>query len=88
VLQLSPDAAVPYISRFIDPYNPTVVIVQLHYGVNLRMQSSCRPLLFIRENVLKSLNNVKFYHGLGSSDFGYFKGNPKATIKLIFGFDY
>lgn len=68
--------AVPYISRFIDPYNPTIVIVQLYYGVNLRMQSSCRSLLFRRENVLQSCNNVKFFHGLGSYDFWILQRKP------------
>lgn len=82
---MSPDATVPYISRFIDPYNPTIVIVQLHYGINVRMQSSCRVLLFKRQNVLNSFTRVKFYHGLGSYDYGYFKGNLKPTHKVTFG---
>lgn len=85
---MAADATVQYLSRFLDPFNQTIVIVQVHVAINLRMKSSCRAILFKRENVLQSFNNSSFYHGFGSYDYGYFNGIPKPAHQVILCFHY
>lgn len=71
-LQLSQDAAISLIGRYIDPYHASIVIVQCHFGIEFTMKSSVRAVLVNREAALRLLSGVKFYPGLGVYDHGYF----------------
>ncbi|KAL5232595.1 hypothetical protein ACI65C_013111 [Semiaphis heraclei] len=69
-MQLPQDAALTLVSRYIDPYHASIVIVQCHFGVEFAMKSSVRAVLVSREAARRALKGVKFFNGLGVYDHG------------------
>jgi len=70
-LQLSQDATLNLIGRYLDPHHASIVIVQCHFGVEFTMKSSVRAVLVSLEAAQRTLSGVRFYPGMGVYDHGY-----------------
>jgi len=84
-LQLPQDAAVGLISRFLDPYHTSIVVVQCHFGVEFTMKSSVKAVLVNRDAAQWLLSGVRFYPGYGAYDHGYFNAESvRPSHQVIF----
>jgi hypothetical protein len=83
------DSLNPWLGRYVDINHKSIVVVQIHVAVTLRLKSRVRGLMTSRTEVLKSCSQARFYPGLGCYDFGYFKYEDiKAEHKVIVFFKY
>jgi len=84
-LQLPQEAAFQYMNKFIDQLHSSVVIAQCHFGIVFSMKSAVSAVCMRRAEVQRVCKAVKFYHGLGNYDVGYFTAERVYNAhKVIF----
>ncbi|XP_025192674.1 uncharacterized protein LOC112592735, partial [Melanaphis sacchari] len=73
------------ISRVVHPYHRSMMICQCHLGTEFTLKSNVRTVLANREAALRTMEGVKFFHGFGVYDHGYFtaRGVKQPHQKLL-----
>lgn len=78
-----------FIDRYVDNDHASIVVMQVHMGINVHLTSKVRGILCNRDNALKLFKGVKFYPGFINYDNGYFKANGlqhNYTVSIFFLF--
>lgn len=73
----------PYVARFIDPFHPSITIVQCHFGINVVMKSSVKAVMVDRKAVQQVFKGVKVFPGMGTYDYGYFKADSVRPLYQV-----